>query len=178
MQSAPRSAYVAPPVAALPKVEPAMTLSAPLPPVVVAQTKPPVPTPVPATVPPRRVNYSAASMFGFDASAMQAEGRAALDTLSKELVGAQYESIKVEGHTDRLGSTEYNQALSQRRADSVKDYLVNTAGVPPSKVSTAAMGEAKPVTKAEECKGTTQSAQLITCLQPDRRVEIEVSGTR
>jgi OOP family OmpA-OmpF porin len=86
--------------------------------------------------------------------------------------------ISVEGHTDRLGTTAYNDRLSQRRAEAVKDYLVSADGIEGSRINAVAKGESDPVTKAEDCKGSKPSARLIACLQPDRRVEIEVTGTR
>ena len=102
----------------------------------------------------------------------------ALDTFSNQLKGTSYQSITVEGHTDRLGSTEYNQALSNERASSVKDYLVTSGKLDPSKISAVGKSEGSPVTKAEDCSDKQSRANLITCLQPDRRVEVEVSGTR
>jgi OmpA-OmpF porin, OOP family len=150
---------------------------APLPPPVAVVAAPPAPPPV--VVPERRrVTYSAESMFGFDRSEVQAEGKTALDGFARELEGARYESISVTGHTDRLGSSAYNQTLSQQRADAVKSYLVTSDRVDAAKISATGSGESDPVTKAEDCKGTKAGTALIACLQPDRRVEIEVTGSR
>jgi OmpA-OmpF porin, OOP family len=148
---------------------------APMPaPVVVA----PAPAPVVMAPAPQRVSFSADTLFGFDKATVRPEGMAALDTFSNQLKGATYQSITVEGHTDRLGSTEYNQALSDERASSVKDYLVTSGKLDPSKISAVGKSEGSPVTKAEDCSDKQSRANLITCLQPDRRVEVEVSGTR
>ena len=177
---APRAAYMAPAPApaAEPRPEPmAMIAPAPAPapaPVVVTQAAPVAP----AIVPLRRVQYAAESMFTFAEATIRPEGKAALDSFTVELAGTEYDRIVVEGHTDRLGSTEFNQKLSIQRAEAVKEYLVQVRGLPPSKVAAVGMGEGKPVTSAEDCKGNAQTAKLISCLQPDRRVEIEVSGTR
>jgi OmpA-OmpF porin, OOP family len=181
-QTAPRAAYVAPAyVAPAPAPTPAPA-PAPQPmvePAVVAQAPAPVVmTPAPAPVPLRRVSYAAESMFGFAASAVRPEGKVALDKFTADLAGTQYDSIAVEGHTDRLGSSEYNQALSTRRAEAVKDYLVRIRGVAASKVTATGVGETKPLSKTEDCKGNTPNPKLIACLQADRRVDIEVSGTR
>lgn len=175
VQSAPRSAYGAPAAAPTPspRVEP-MIMMAPAPAPMVAQAAPAAPM----VVPLRRVHYAAESMFEFAASAVRPEGKLALDKFSSELAGTQYSSITVEGHTDRLGGTEFNQKLSEQRADAVRDYLVQVGGLAAGKVTAVGMGEGKPLTKAEDCKGTAQTAKLIACLQPDRRVEVEVSGTR
>lgn len=172
---APRVTYVAPTPPPAPMPEPVVVVQAPPAPVVVVMAPPPPP---PVVVVPRRVSYSSEAMFGFDATVVRPEGRTALDSFASELAGTEYSNIVVEGHTDRLGSTEYNQKLSMQRADAVKDYLVRNGRVDASKISAVAKGESTPVTQAQDCKGKTKNAALIACLQPDRRVEIEVTGTR
>ena len=77
------------------------------------------------------------------------------------------------GHADRLGSNDYNQKLSEKRADAVRAYLVSK-GVEQSKVETLGFGKTLPV---KACPDQKDRKQLIECLQPDRRVEIEVIGT-
>lgn len=164
--SAPRAAapvYVAPPVVyAPPVVAPVVVAAAPV--VVVPEL--------------RRVSFSAESLFGFDKSAVRPEGRGALDQFAKELSGTQFDVITVEGHTDRLGSTAYNQQLSTERAEAVKNYLVTSGGIDAMKIRASGKGETAPLTKADECKGNKPSAKLIACLQADRRVDVEVSGKR
>jgi OOP family OmpA-OmpF porin len=145
----------------------------PAPVAVVVVTPPVVPAPA-----PRRVSFSADSLFTFDKAIVRPEGRAALDTFASELKGTTYERIKVEGHTDRLGSNSYNQKLSEQRAESVKSYLISTGGVDASKISTLGKGESEPVTQPDDCKGNRATPKLIACLQPDRSVVVEVSGTR
>ncbi|HET9977255.1 MAG TPA: OmpA family protein [Burkholderiaceae bacterium] len=164
------AAYVAPPPAA-----PIIVAAAPPPPPVVVVTPPPPPPPPPA---PTRVSFSAESLFGFDKSALRPEGMTALDTFSRDLAGSQYERVSVEGHTDRLGTPAYNQKLSEQRADVVKRYLVSNGRIDAGKVSAQGKGEMVPVTRPEDCKGSAASPRLIACLQPDRRVDIEVVGTR
>lgn len=161
-------AYVAPVVAAAPPPEPA-------PIIVAAPVAPPAP---PAPPPRRRVSFTAESLFNFDQSNVQPEGRVALDKFASELAGTQYDTISVEGHTDRLGKPAYNQKLSMERATAVKDHLVSTGHIDPAKISASGKGESMPVTKPEDCKGNRQTPALVTCLQPDRRVEIEVTGTK
>jgi OOP family OmpA-OmpF porin len=125
-----------------------------------------------------RVSFSAESLYGFDHSNLRPEGKAALDTFARDLQGTDYASVLVEGHTDRLGTTAYNQTLSEQRAEVVKAYLVSDGKLDPAKVSAVGKGETMPHTKPEDCKGKAQTPKLITCLQADRRVEIEVTGTR
>jgi OOP family OmpA-OmpF porin len=126
----------------------------------------------------RRVTFSAESLFGFDQSTVKPEGKAALDKFAADTRGTQFDVISVEGHTDRLGSTAYNQALSLRRAEAVKAYLVGSGGFAADKVNAVGKGETSPVTQTADCKGSKPTAQLIACLQPDRRVDIEVTGSR
>ncbi len=126
----------------------------------------------------RRVSFSADLLFGFDRSQIRPEGKLALDALAKELGSWRYEVIVVEGHADRLGAAKYNQTLSMQRADAVKAYLVNPGGLDGGKISVVAVGETMPVTKPDECRGTKATASLIECLQPDRGVDVEVTGTR
>jgi OmpA-OmpF porin, OOP family len=157
-------------------VAPAPT-AAPVKPVVVA-TAVDLPAPAAAVVPqPRRVSYAAESFFTFDRAELRPEGKAALDSFAVELGGASFDNITVQGHADRIGSTAYNQTLSLDRAEAVKAYLVNTARLDAAKITTTGMSESQPVTVPDACKGAV-SASVIACLQPNRRVEIEVNGKR
>jgi OOP family OmpA-OmpF porin len=178
-----RTATPAPRAAAPAYVPPAPVAQAPAPmpapaPVVVAPVPAPVyvaPPPPPA---PTKVSFSADSLFGFDKSAVRPEGKAALDTFAGQLKGTSYSVVNVEGHTDRLGTSAYNQKLSVERAEAVKTYLVSNGGLDAGKVSTVGKGETMPVTKPEDCKGHSATPKLIACLQPDRRVDVEVDATR
>ena len=170
---APERRMAAAPVYVAPAPAP-MVMAAP----VVVAVAPPAPAPVAAAPMPQRVTFSADTLFAFDKAAMRPEGRAALDDLGNKLSGTTYDAISVEGHTDRKGSTAYNQTLSSERADSVKAYLVTQGKIDPAKITAVGKGESMPVTKAEDCADKLPRTQLITCLQPDRRVEVEVSGTR
>lgn len=147
-------------------------------PTVVAAAPPqkPAPTPVLAKVVPLNVSFSADALFAFDKSALKPEGKALLDDFARQLSGAQYEAIFVTGHTDRLGSSEYNQKLSERRANAVKEYLVSK-DIAANRVKAEGRGETQSVTRPGECEGA-QSTKVIACLQPDRRVHVEVTGTK
>ena len=136
----------------------------------------PTPAPAPAKVVPQSINFSADALFAFDKAVLKPEGRAELDDFARQLSGAQYDAIFVTGHTDRFGSNEYNQKLSERRANAVKDYLVSK-GVPANRINADGKGEMQPVTKPGDCKGA-KSVKVIACLQPDRRVHVEVTGTK
>ena len=77
-----------------------------------------------------------------------------------------------------LIATEPNQRLSESRAYAVKSYLVDAAGIPMARVSAKGVDSSNPVTKPGSCVGRKPTPKLIACLQPDRRVDVEVTGTR
>lgn len=151
---------------------------APPPAIVQAPPPPPPPAPPPPPPAPTRVSLKASSLFGFDRAELQPAGKAELDKLANDLRGMNYQTIVVEGHTDRLGSTAYNQKLSEERAAAVRTYLVSSGGVGSEKISAVGKGETMPVTQPGDCKGTKATAALVACLQPDRRVVVVVDGTR
>jgi len=139
-------------------------------------TPEPVPVPAPQQIAPQKVSLSADALFAFDKSTLKPEGKEELDKLAKDLSAVNYDSIHVTGHTDRIGSTKYNQKLSERRANAVRDYLVGK-GIPADRIVAEGKGETQPVTRPGDCTGP-KSRKLIACLQPDRRVDVEVSGTK
>jgi OOP family OmpA-OmpF porin len=136
---------------------------------------PPAPVPAPVKAATQSVGFSADALFAFDQSVLKPEGKALLDDFARRLTTTQYEGILVIGHTDRLGSNEYNQKLSERRAIAVKDYLV-VKDVSAKRIKVEGTGKTQPVTKPDDCIGA-QSVKVIACLQPDRRVHVEVTGT-
>lgn len=154
-------------------------VEAPVPKKVAATPEPmllPPPTPVPQKMAPQKVSFSADALFAFDKSTLKPEGKLELDGLAKDLNGVSYDTIHVTGHTDRIGSTKYNQKLSEERANAVRDYLVSK-DIAANRITVEGKGELQPTTQPGDCTGP-KSKKLITCLQPDRRVDIEVSGTK
>ena len=135
----------------------------------------PAPAPAPAPKPSaEKVKLAADTLFDFDKAVLKPEGMAKLDKLAAEAGALKLEVILAVGHTDRIGSAAYNQKLSEKRAAAVKQYLVSK-GVEANRVYTEGKGESQPVTKG--CNQKSRKA-LIECLQPDRRVEIEVIGSK
>lgn len=171
-----------------PSPSPVVAMAAPVAPVAPAPMPapapivmmPPTPAPVVIVMPPapRRVSFSAESLFGFDRSQLRPEGMATLDGFARDAAGTNFESVVVHGFADRTGPADYNQALSLARAEAVKAYLVSKGGFDANRITTAGMGETQPVTKPGDCPATLTGDKLNACLQPDRRVDVELSGTR
>ena len=101
------------------------------------------------------------------------DAQARLDDLVSKLQGVNLEVIIVVGHTDNVGAAAANQRLSLARAEAVKKYLVSK-GIEPNRIYTEGKGEKQPIKACPKMSGKA----LISCLQPNRRVEIEVIGTR
>ena len=135
---------------------------------------PPVAAPMPPPPPPKapeptseKVSFAAETLFDFDKSAVKPAGKAALDDLLRKLKGMDTEVVVTVGHTDSVGSNEYNQKLSLRRAEAVKAYLVSK-GVEASRVYTEGKGETQPLADNATAEGRAKN----------RRVTVEVVGTR
>jgi len=141
----------------------------------VQQAAPVPPKPQPAAPRSVSVNFETEPLFSFDKYAIRADQKTKLDELIASLGGAEIESITVIGHTDRIGTTAYNQRLSERRAASVKNYLVNK-GIPADRIHMEGRGKSEPVS-GDACN-KTRGKKLISCLQPDRRVDVSVSGSK
>ena len=150
----------------------------PPPPPAAAPPPPPPPAPAPAPAPApqvQRITLASRALFDFDKAVLKPEGKSAIDSeIISKLSGVQkLELVLVTGHTDRIGSQQYNQRLSERRADAVRDYLVSR-GVPRDRIETLGMGKTQPV-PGVVCDQKALKA-LIACLAPNRRVEVEVKG--
>ncbi|MFA6921959.1 MAG: outer membrane beta-barrel protein [Gallionella sp.] len=151
--------------------------------VVAAQPAPVVTRAVPVAQPVSKkavfaADSSADSLFDFGKANVKPAGKAAIDKFTADLKGADFEVIRVTGHTDRIGSKAFNMGLSTRRAEAVKAYLVQSAGIPADKIEAKGVDGSYPVSKSGECKGKKKTKKLIACLAPDRRVEVEVTATR
>jgi OmpA-OmpF porin, OOP family len=127
-----------------------------------------------------KVKLAADALFEFDKAVLLPAGKTKLDDLADKAKSVKLEVILAVGHTDRIGGDAYNQKLSEKRAAAVKNYLVGK-GVEANRVYTEGKGEKQPVT-GTSCKNlgkeSGKNKKLVECLQPDRRVEIEVIGTK
>lgn len=142
---------------------------APPPPPPPPKPAPAKPKPAPAKPKPvaEKVTLAADVLFDFDKAVLKNEGKAKLDDLATKVNAINLEVVIAIGHTDSIGADAYNQKLSVRRAESVKAYLVSK-GVAPNRVYTEGKGEKQPVASNKTADGR----------QKNRRVEIEVIGTR
>ncbi|MEJ0063914.1 MAG: OmpA family protein [Alphaproteobacteria bacterium] len=110
--------------------------------------------------------------FDFDKAALRPDARGKLDTLASILKSDdQVQSAKIVGYADRIGNAKYNDKLSQKRAKAVSDYLVAQGFVKSQVAKTRWLGESAPATK---CPDKLSRKKLIACLQPDRKVEVEI----
>lgn len=150
----------------------AIETPAPQPVVVVAIA--PVAPAQPAARLMQKISFSGDALFAFDKSELKPEGKAMLDGLVAKISGASYDTITVTGYTDRFGTESYNMKLSERRAQTVKDYLLGM-NVRGGTIEAEGKGKSQAVTNAADCRGA-KSARVIACLQPDRRVDIELTG--
>ena len=123
-----------------------------------------------------KITVAADALFDFNKAVLRPAGKAKLDELVSKAKAIKLEVILAVGHTDRIGGDAYNQKLSEKRAAAVKEYLVSK-GIEANRVYTEGKGEKQPVT-GDKCKGNAKTKALIDCLQPDRRVDIEVIGTK
>ncbi len=138
----------------------------------------PKPALAPAAAPKpvaKKVTLAADALFDFNKANLRPEGIEKLNKLVADAKGIKLEVIIAIGHADRFGTDAYNQKLSEKRAAAVKDFLVGK-GIEANRIYTEGKGEKQPVTKPDQCKGG-KSAKTVACLQPDRRVDIEVIGT-
>lgn len=153
-----------------PKVEPA--------PEPVAQIAPAAePTPAPPPPPPKRCDFSATftndQTFAFNKSVLSQSAKERIDAevLPKLQTCAKVDLMIITGHADRIGGQQYNQVLSEKRADAVAAYL-RSKGVT-TNIETLGMGKTQSI---KACDDKLPRKKLIECLTPNRRVVIEGKG--
>jgi OOP family OmpA-OmpF porin len=163
------------PVATAPPVPYVAEAPAPAP-----QPAPLAAAPTPAPVVIEKITLNTDVLFEFNKAQLRPAGEQKLDELAKSAQDAQVDKLVLTGHADRIGSEQYNQELSEKRAQAVADYL-GQKGVDRNKIEVAGRGESQPVTGSECAKlgpDSNKNQKLIACLQPDRRVDAELLGQR
>jgi len=133
------------------------------------------PAPKPEPKKPAIVNLASTELFEFNKATLTPEARAKLDSevIAKMKDIAEIRYVNVNGHADRLGSAQYNQRLSEKRAEAVRAYLVSK-GADASKIEVFGFGKTLPV---KACPDTKDRKSTIECLAPNRRVVVEIQGT-
>jgi OOP family OmpA-OmpF porin len=119
------------------------------------------------------IRLQADALFEFDSAKLTDAGRAELNRVVASIPRGQLENqqINITGHTDRLGPSEYNEKLSMKRANAVRDYLV-AKGMSADRIATSGLGESRPLVDCEGKRGK----RLVDCLAPNRRTVIEFSA--
>jgi OOP family OmpA-OmpF porin len=128
---------------------------------------------------PKPVRYQTEVQFAFDDDVLSADARNKLDELAQKLAAMEIDKVVAVGYADDVGPADYNRRLSARRAKAVGDYL-GGKGVSGERLQLVAMGAHDAVT-AGSCDFTPErpsDAKRIACLQPDRRVKVELVGRR
>lgn len=124
---------------------------------------------------PEPMTLAADTLFDFDSAELSTQGQRVIADVGQRIQEeADAADIVVTGYTDRIGRAGYNQRLSERRADSVRAALVRT-GIEPMAIHSRGAGERNPV---QRCEGERATPQLKACLRANRRVQIEVTGSR
>jgi OOP family OmpA-OmpF porin len=167
----------------VPKPKP---VAAPVPPAAPPPPAPPAAAPKPAPAPvaakPKRcdstVTFQADEYFAFDKVVLARPNmRPRIETEVRQRLAqcAVLEAIIIEGHTDRIGSQQVNQRLSEQRAEAAKTVLVKDLGIPADKIETLGMGKTQQIKSCPDAEHKTRKS-LIDCLAPNRRVVINIRG--
>ena len=127
----------------------------------------------------RPLSLSGDATFHFGHYRLTPRGRESIEYLAFAIRRQQARELRIEitGHTDRIGDRQSNIALSTKRAETVRDALIEQ-GMDAGIITVIGKGAAEPVTTLEDCPNDLVRCELINCLAPDRRVEVKVSGIR
>ena len=137
---------------------------------------PPVQLAMEKAMPPAPVTRAATVLFAFDGDELDDEARAALDELLARFEPDEIDKVYVSAHADRIGSERYNFALSERRLETVRNYLA-TKGITLPMLYAEARGKDQPATHCMPTKPENRrNKALVECLRADRRAEVEVIG--
>jgi outer membrane protein OmpA-like peptidoglycan-associated protein len=111
------------------------------------------------------LNMPSSVTFGFDSSELTSQARSSLNEVSNVLREYTDTRVNIAGHTDSIGDANYNQRLSERRAQAVGNY-VSQNGVSPTRLNTVGYGEAQPVASNETEQGRAQNRRVEITLTP------------
>ena len=172
------------PARAIEQCDPDLVKKAPPPPKPAAKPKPeakPEAKPKPKPKKPEPLNVElklSVQNFDFDKSHLRDDQKKEIDDwMAKEWKQVTLGALIITGHTDRIGSAAYNKKLSEARALTVKDYMTGK-GVDQKLIFWEGKGFANPVPVTKFCDNKMSRKQLIDCLAPNRRVDIEAVGQK
>ena len=136
------------------------------------------PAPAPAPAAPKVITIASKSLFDYNKAILKP---AAKELIDNEIIAkldslGKIKMIIVSGHSDRLGTAAYNQKLSEKRAEAVKAYLL-AKGLDGNLIETMGYGKTQPAQGVPKCDDKLPRKQLIACLEPHRRVAIEIQGS-
>ncbi len=158
---------------------PAPVAAAPEPKLEPAPAPAPAPAPLAAPEPPRpviqRITLSSDVLFEFDKAELRETGKQKLDEIVSATKDARVEEVLAIGYADPIGSEQYNEKLSAARAAAVREYLVQR-GVAPERIKSEGRGETREFSAGSCAKLTGK--KLIDCFEPNRRVDVELLGSR
>jgi len=127
--------------------------------------------PEPVAAPAAMTSATASVNFGFDSADLDPASKAAVDSLLEEVKSnGSIKTVRLTGHTDRIGTEDYNLDLSLRRAGAVSEYLTQNAGVDPQMIEISGKGESEPLVACDGIRG----AAALECLAPNRRVQVDL----
>lgn len=144
---------------------------------------PPPPAPAPATPPVaitvpvvvEKFVLATDTLFEFRSSELARGAAQRLDKIAESINGwSTTDDITLVGHTDHFGSAAYNQKLSEARAERIRQYLIGK-GIPAEKIHASGAGATQPLLS---CSSTLPKQEQVSCLQPNRRVEITLRGVK
>jgi outer membrane protein OmpA-like peptidoglycan-associated protein len=109
---------------------------------------------------PKRIELSADAHFDFGSAKLKPAGERKIDEIVQAMQESPEVRIMVEGYTDSVGSEPYNQRLSERRADAVRDYMT-ARGIAAARIETRGHGEASPVASNDTAEGRAQNRRVV-----------------
>lgn len=122
---------------------------------------------------PVSISLCADETFDSGKAELKPAAKLKLDKFTKEMSTVVYGQFAIIGHADRTGPENLNQLLSERRANTVHNYLVSK-GILANKIASSGAGSSQPITPKSDCV-KLKGKKLQACLAPDRRVEITVT---
>ena len=120
---------------------------------------PPPPPPPPPPPAPEKIATLKRAHFAFDSARLTPEGERALEPAVQRLEQNPNLRVSANGHTDSIGSDAHNLRLSERRAQSVKDFLVKR-GIAASRIATRGFGKANPVASNATAEGRAENRRV------------------